>query len=146
MQHDRRKLARLLRLERVRAIAKQGAAANAAAAESTLSRRTELALRTRDLAGDYNARQDIDSGADLARMGHFARGLHTILASTEADVTRARAVADRRLSQLAAAERARAAVDERAARTVRELAAKALNGEPGPGATRSRTTSGTDVE
>ena len=108
MAPDRRKLARLHRLERVRAIAKQSAAADAAQAESTLSRLRELASRTRDLAGDYASRQGIADGADLARLGHFTRGLHSIMASTEADVTRARAVADRRLAELASAERARA--------------------------------------
>ena len=146
MAPDRRKLARLHRLERVRAIAKQSAAADAAQAESTLSRLRELASRTRDLAGDYASRQGIADGADLARLGHFTRGLHSIMASTEADVTRARAVADRRLAELASAERARAAVDDRAARTARDLATRALagDGQPTPAATRKPF--GTDVE
>ena len=150
MAPDRRKLARLLRLERVRAIAKQGAAADAAAAESTLSRLHDLASRTRDLAGDYGARQNLHTGGDLARLGHFTRGLHTILASTEADVTRARAVADRRMAELARAERARAAVDDRAAHTARDLAARALAGEAQSGARAGRKGAGgafgTDVE
>ena len=146
MAPDRQKLSRLLRLERVRAIAKQAAAADAAAAESTLSRLHELAARTRDLAGDYATRQDISDGADLARLGHFTRGLHTILASTDADVQRARTLADRRLAELAAAERARAAVDERAVRTVRDLATKALGSEAPSAARRARKEFGTDVE
>ena len=150
MAPDRRKLARLLRLERVRAIAKQGAAADAAAAESTLSRLHDLASRTRDLAGDYGARQNLHTGGDLARLGHFTRGLQGILASTEADVARARAVADRRLAELASAERARAAVDDRASHTARNLAAKALAGEAQSGAPGPRSGPrrgfGTDVE
>ncbi len=146
MTADRQKLARLLRLERVRAIAKQAAAADAAAAESTLSRLHELAGRTRDLAGDYAARQDIANGADLARLGHFTRGLHSILASTEADVARARALADRRLAELAAAERARAAVDDRAARTARDLATKQASSEAQSTTQGPSSAFGTDVE
>ena len=125
MQPERRKLARLLRLERVRAIAKQSAATQAAEAEATLTRLHDLASRTRDLAGDYANRQDLRDGADLVRLGHFTRGLHGVLASTEADVARARALADRRLAELAAAERRRAAVDEHATRTAQAIATRA---------------------
>ena len=125
MQAERRKLARLLRLERVRAIARQTAASEAASAESTLAKLRELADRTKGLAADYAGRLNVSDGADLVSLGHFTRGLHGVLANTEADVARARAVADRRLAELAAAERRRAAVEERATRTAQAIAAKA---------------------
>jgi hypothetical protein len=125
MPAEKRKLARLLRLERVRSIARQTAASEAASAESTLAKLRDLADRTQGLAADYAGRLNVRDGADLVSLGHFTRGLHGILANTEADVTRARAVADRRLAELAAAERRRAAVEERATRTAQSIATKA---------------------
>ena len=146
MNADTRKLARLLRLERVRAITRQTAAADAAAAETTLSHLHDLAGRTRDLASDYASRRDIHTGADLARLGQFSQGLHTILASTQADVSRARAVADRRLALLASAERARVAAEDRATRTAQAIVTRAQSDAAPPAMPQRRGAFGTDVE
>jgi len=124
MQAEKAKLKRLQRLEKVRAIAKQTAASEAARAESTLGQLQTLAERTNQLAAEYAARTDATNGADLARMGRFAVQLQGISHTTDADVGRARAIADQRQGELAAAERKRAAVEERAAEQARQIAAR----------------------
>lgn len=125
MKAERAKLTRLQRLEKIRAIAKQTAASEAARAEGTYAQLSALADRTSQLAADYAARTDIHDGADLRAMGRFAAGLQGVRAATQADATRAQAIADKRQIELAAAERRRAAVEERAQAQARQIAAKA---------------------
>ncbi|MDE2595623.1 MAG: hypothetical protein KGL44_01965 [Sphingomonadales bacterium] len=125
MQAERKRLVRLQRLEKVRAVAKQAAASEAARAESTLAQLEALAERTGRLVADYSGRIDAADGLALMQQGRFAGGLQGIRAGTLADAGRARTVADARQAELAMAERSRAAVEERAAREVRDLAAKA---------------------
>jgi flagellar biosynthesis chaperone FliJ len=127
MKAERAKLARLQRLEKLRAIAKQNAVTEAARAENTLSQLTTLADRTRSLTEEYAARRDMTDGADLARMQRFIMGLQGIAATTDADRQRAHALADRRQAELVAAERRRAAVEERAQEQARFIAAKIRN-------------------
>lgn len=125
MSAEKTKLKRLLRLEKLRAIAKQSAASEAAQAEGTLSQLQALAARTGDLAADYAARNDAPDGGALRRLAAFSAGLNGIRANTEADVARARAIADRKQAELAAAERRRAAVEDRAQRQAANIAARA---------------------
>ncbi len=125
MKAERDKLKRLQRLEKLRAIAKQSAVAEAARAEQTLNQLNSLADRTRALRNDYASRTDMRDGADLSRMVRFVAGLQGIATTTEADVRRAHALADRRQAELVKAERRRAAVEERATQQAREIAAKA---------------------
>ena len=107
-----------------------------------------LAARTTDLAADYAGRRDTPDGGSLRRLAAFAAGLQGISANTEADVTRARAIADRRQAELAAAERRRAAVEDRATTQARDIAAKAqylaLGGKTS-GKTNGRGETGTDI-
>jgi hypothetical protein len=121
MMAERKKLARLLRLERVRAIARQTAASEAARAESTLAQLQALAARSGNLAAEYNGRTDARDGADLRRLVQFASGLQTVCRNTGADAARAQSLADLRQAELAAAERSRAAVADRAAATSRAI-------------------------
>lgn len=141
MQPDQKRLVRLQRLERVRAIAKQTAATAAAEAEGTLSQLEALAARTGSMANDYAARSDATDGAALHQIGRFAAGLKGITDSTLADAARARTIADSRQTELAAAERRRAAVEERAVREMREIAARRQTPVLG-----SRKAVGTDLE
>lgn len=122
MKAEQRRLLRLQRLERVRAIARQTAAAEAARAESTLSKLEMLAERTRLLVGDYTARKGARDGAALRNVNEFADGLQTIAARTSGDADAARRLADSKMADLAAAERRRAAVDERIGRQARAIA------------------------
>ncbi len=122
MTSDQRHLARLLRLERVRAAARHAAAAEAAQAESALAQLTMLATRTADLAAGYGVRCDAADGGDLRQLARFTLGLARIGAATVTDVTRAQAVADRRHAELAAAERRRAVVEDRASQAARRIA------------------------
>lgn len=122
MTADRRHLARLNRLERVRAIARQTAANEAAAAESALSQITALAERTRFLAAEYAARAEAHDGYALREAARFAGGLQGIASSTAGDVDRARALADAKLVELGLAERRRAVVETRAGEAARRLA------------------------
>lgn len=105
---------RLQRLERVRSIARQTAAAESVHAEGTLAQLLALAERTTTLATDYFAREGTTDGAALRRLTDFAGGLHTIAARTLGDAETARGIADDKLATLATAERRRAAVEERA--------------------------------
>ncbi len=116
-----RKLARLWRLERVRAIAKQGAAAEAARAETTLAQLQALAARSGNLAAGYNGRTDAMDGADLRGLIVFASGLQAVCRNTHADAARAQSLADLRQGELANAERRRAAVADRATATSRAI-------------------------
>lgn len=141
MKEDIRKLARLQRLERVRAIAKQAAAAEVARAESTLAQLQALATRTGSLAADYSARSDARDGSELLRLARFSGGLQGVRTRTLADAARARDLADQRQIELAQAERRRVAVEERAAEAARELVMKAKS--PVLGARRK---TGTDLE
>lgn len=122
MTADHRKLLRLQRLERVRSIAKQAAAAEAARAEGTLSQLLALAQRTRGLAADYVVKDSIKDGASLRQVVEFAGGLQNIAARTSGDADTARIVADAKLADLATAERCRAAVEDHAERHARHMA------------------------
>ena len=124
MQADQKRLARLYRLERVRAMAKQTAATASAEAESTLSQLEALAARTGSLVSDYAGRSDALDGHSLHQVGRFVAGLQGITDSTLADAARARTIANSRQTELAAAERRRAAVEERALREARDIAAR----------------------
>jgi hypothetical protein len=122
MKAERTRLARLQRLERVRAIAKQTAAAEAAQAEGTLAQLEALAERTRQLAAEYAARVELRDGAALQQVARFAGGLQGIYASTANDAATARRIADHKQEALGLAERRRAAVEERAERQARVVA------------------------
>lgn len=114
MAPDRQRLARLHRLEKVRAIAKQAAAAEAAQAEGTLSQLLALAKRTGQLVDDYAARRDMTDGSTLRGMIAFREGLAGVSRSTLADAARAQTLADAKLRNLSEAERRRQAVEDRA--------------------------------
>jgi len=141
MQADHKRLMRLQRLERVRAIAKQTAATAAAEAEGTLAQLETLASRTGQLAADYAGRSDATDGLSLHQFGRFVAGLKGITDSTLADAARARVIADSRQTELAAAERRRAAVEERAQREARLIASRKQAPVLG-----SRKAIGTDLE
>jgi hypothetical protein len=121
MLTDRQKLSRLLRLERVRRVAKATAAVEAARAEGTLAQLRALAARSDDLAAQYAERTDARDGDDLRRIAIFANGLQAVRSSTLADAARAQSLADLRQSELAAAERRRAAVADRASAKARKV-------------------------
>lgn len=123
MKAEQQKLTRLLRLERVRAIAKQSAASEAARAENTLAQLQALATRSGKLAAEYNGRIDAMDGADLRRLAVFASGLQGVCRNTRADAARAQSLADLRQAELASAERRRAAVEERATAASRDIVA-----------------------
>ena len=114
MQAERARLKRLQRLEKVRAIAKQAAAVDAARAESTLAQLEALAMRTRRMADEYRARTDFRDGLELRQLGQFVSGLNAITATTSGDAVNAKALADRKQRELAQAERSSAAVEDRA--------------------------------
>lgn len=122
MKAERDRLKRLNRLERVRAIAKQTAAAEAAAAEGTLAQLEALAERTRAMAAEYANRTGVRDAASLQAANSFARGLEGISRSTSNDADTARRIADVKMQALSQAERRRAVVEERAAAQARVIA------------------------
>ncbi len=124
MKPELRHLLRLQRLEKIRAVAKQSAAREAAEAESTLAQLEALASRTGRLIADYAMRADILSAGELQQLSLFRDGLHGVSQSARADALRARASADDKLTLLAEAERRRQAVEDRADAQSQSLAIK----------------------
>jgi len=141
MTSDQRRLNRLRRLERVRAIAKQQLAAETAQAESALSQLRALTDRTRGLVGDYAARHDALDGYDLRQTGRFAAGLCKIVTSAGFEASTAQDRADRKMAELAVAERRRSAVEQRLTVEEKQIAKK---GEIRSGAARKKI--GTELE
>lgn len=120
MPADRARLARLRRLERVRALAKDQAARDAAEAEGTLAKLDALVTRTRAMAADYHGARPVD-GLALRQIGQFVSGLEGIAQATAGNADQARALADRKQDDLAQAERRRAVVEDRLAIAERRL-------------------------
>ena len=136
MTAERKRLARLHRLERIRAIARQDALAEAARAEGTLAQLAGLAERTRLLAADYARRADSATAADLAAVLRFAGGMQGITRNAASEADNARDLADRKAREAAEAERRRAAVEDRAGREAVALARREYARSPIPGARR----------
>lgn len=122
MHPEARRLRRLHRLEKVRAIAKQAAAQEAAQAEGTLAQLKALADRTRAMADDYRTRSALHDGQELRQLGLFVEGLTAISTATLRDAAQVRTLADSKQDELAMAERRRAAVEDRARAGERALA------------------------
>lgn len=134
---QRQRLARLRRLERMRAIHHREAMVAAGMAESTLAQLQQLAQRTEALAGAYAARTDAVDGAALVQIGAFRTGLGQIARTTGGEIDTARRIADARAADVAAAERRRSAVADRIAAEARALAMR-QTGEATPlGAARA---------
>lgn len=138
---DRKRLVRLQRLEKVRAVARQNAAVAAAEAEGTLAQLLSLAERTERMAEEYGARRDAADGASLRGLTGFRAGLDGVSRGTRSDAARARTLADTKLVELSAAERRRQAAEDRARAEAKALAAAAL--QPPLGA---RKAIGTELE
>lgn len=117
-----RRIARLRRLERLRAVAKRQAASETAQAEDVLTQLRALTERTRRLAEDYVGRDDALDGYMLAQSSLFAAGLCQIVNSTGLEANCAQERADRKMAELASAERRRAAVEQRLDIELRNLA------------------------
>ncbi|WP_050805620.1 hypothetical protein, partial [Novosphingobium nitrogenifigens] len=117
MKAERLRLKRLQRLEKLRAIARQTALAEAGRAEAQLAQLETLGQRTASLISDYAQRDDATLAEDLVRQRAFVAGLSQLAVNTRNDIARARDNADRRAAEAAAAERRRAAVEDRAAAT-----------------------------
>ena len=116
MPSDAARLRRLNRLERVRALAKQDAlraAAEVQALQAQGATLSALAERTAQIAEDYRARRDCQTGADLRRLATFVDGIAAIGTATTRDAITARGLADQRQQDLARAERSRAAAEDR---------------------------------
>ena len=122
MQAERRRLARLRKLERLREMARQAALTDAANAEATLTQLSRLADRTRRIAIDYAGRDDATTAADLSVTLRFSAGMQHIIRSADAEAANARDTADRAARKVAEAELRRAAAQDRADRAHRALA------------------------
>ncbi len=101
------------RLERLRAIAKRQLAAETAEAEGVLAQLRMLTERTRLMAEEYATREDAPDVYTLIQSGRFAAGLCNIINSSGVEADNAQSRADRKMAELAIAERRRAAVEQR---------------------------------
>lgn len=113
MKPEERRIARLRRLERLRAIAKRQLAAETAEAEGVLAQLRSLTERTRRMAEDYSSREDAPDGYALIQSCRFAAGLCNIINSSDVEAGNAQSRADHKMAELAVAERRRAAVEHR---------------------------------
>ncbi len=141
MRAEAARVRRLVRLEKVRALAKQCAAREAAQAEGTLTQLEALAARTGAMVHEYRGRTGNSDGLELRQRGSFVSGLGGITAATLGDAVQARAVADHKQQELAQAERRRAAVEDRAKAGTRALAQRLVQPVLG-----GRRAVGTDLE
>lgn len=141
MQLEAKRVRRLQRLEKVRSIAKQAAALEAAQAEVTLTQLNALAARTLAMAEEYRGRSVIRDGLALRQLAQFVTGLGGVSAATQGDAAQARIVADRKQQDLALAERRRATVEDRAKAGQRAIASRSADQPAG-----SRRAIGTGLE
>ena len=146
MTADRKKLARLLRLERLRDIARRLALAEAGRAEGTLAQLTALVERTEAMHGHYAARADAGDGHALVHQYRFIEGLGRVAQGTRADADRARTNADARNAEAAQAERSRAAVGDRATAHQRSMARRQAAQPVGSSRRADRDVSGTKLD
>lgn len=121
MPPEHRRLLRLQRLERVRECAKQSALCEAAAAETSFAQLRGLAERTGYLVAGYTEQAEPMAAQDLRQRARFIGALREIAANTSEDADKAKRIADACQSELAQAERSRAAVEDRAIRARRKL-------------------------
>ena len=117
MKAERARLVRLKRLEKLRAIARHNALAEAGRAEAKLAQLEHLGERTAALIGTYAARTDAVCGGDLTSQRVYLGELQRMVGRNDADIARARETADALAAQAAVAERRRAAVETRASAT-----------------------------
>jgi len=122
MKAERVRLGRLKRLEKLRAIARHSALAEAGRAEARLAQLEHLRERTAALIVGYAARDDAACGGDLASQRIYLGELLRMVGRNDADLARAREQADALSAQAAAAERRRAAVEDRASATQQRIA------------------------
>jgi hypothetical protein len=127
VKQARKKLARLHRLERIRAIAKHDAAERAAKAEDVFARIVALDAQTHALARRYETRGDCRDGASLRQLGGFVSALRSLGDETARQIDTARCDADARQRELAQAERRRSAVEDRALHARRMLEKRPAN-------------------
>jgi hypothetical protein len=136
MKAERARLGRLKRLEKLRAIARHNALAEAGRAEARLAQLEHLGARTGALITGYAARTDAACGGDLVSQRVYLGELQRMVGRNDADIARAREQADALSGQAASAERSRAAVEDRANATQARIArhdaaaAVALGGRP----------------
>ena len=105
MSSDRRRLKRARLLERVRTVEQRVAAAEAQRAESVSARLEQLSRRSAAMAGHYLPGGELRDAADLRdilMLGHHLRQLGDMARRQAGD---ARMQADRRLAELAVADR-----------------------------------------
>ena len=121
MKAQQRKLARLLRLERVRALAKRDAAERAARAEDVFARIVALDRQTHALARRYETRTQCRDASSLRELGGFVSALRAMGEDTARQIETARSDADARQRDLAQAERRRTAVEDRAREVRRQV-------------------------
>jgi hypothetical protein len=114
MKPEQRKLARLQRLARIRAIARHEAAGRAAQAEDVFARIVALDSQTNALARRYETRGQCRDAASLRQLDAFVAGLRTISADTARQMETARSDADARQVELAWAERRKTVIEDRA--------------------------------
>jgi hypothetical protein len=134
MKPEHRKLARLQRLARIRAIARHEAAGRAAQAEDVFARIVALDSQTNALARRYETRGHCRDAASLRQLDRFVAGLRTISADTARQMETARSDADARQAELAWAERRKTVVEDRA-RDVR-TALERRSAAPAPAGSR----------
>ena len=130
MKQHQRKLARLQRLARIRAVARQEAATRAAQTEDVFARIVTLDEQTHALARRYETRGECRDADSLRQLGSFVSALRILAGETSRQIETARSDADARQADLAQAERRRAVIEDRAQDLRRMLERRQANATP----------------
>ncbi|MCB2064163.1 MAG: hypothetical protein KDE25_12080 [Novosphingobium sp.] len=138
MSPERRKLARLQRLARIREVARHQAATRAAEAEDVFARVVALDGQTNALARRYEARGQCRDAHSLRQLDAFVSGLRAMSSETARQIESARSDADARQADLASAERRKTVVEDRA-RDVHRMLERRPGRTASVGARRSGT-------
>lgn len=128
---DTRRIARLAKLKRVRAIEHHRAAETAAANTQRLGQLSELAARSQTLAQIYATREGEQSGSALGGLFGFRRELIALSRRTAGEAEEARVHAEKSQMALAAAKKRQEIVEERLLREKRASDACHIAQEPG---------------
>lgn len=105
MQANKRRIALLKRVARLREVEKRRAAVQLSEAQGMHGKLLALQDRSGEIAASYSARRDAGDGAALARQLQFTAGLESIRGETAGEATKAEDNSRAAMSQLRLAER-----------------------------------------
>lgn len=127
MKPVNRRVVRLLRIERIREIAKQTSLTALAEAERNLTQMQSLSHRIHRLSSTYSGRSDAVDGYMLGQQNRFSSAIVQISRDASNNALNARALADQKLRALEESERRRSAAEDVRVKAERALIKDSAN-------------------